>query len=201
MMIPILGYHTSPIKPKLYLIIFLTVDMVSLVVQGVGGGMAGKAFSKKQSTDTATTIMVGGIMFQLVSTCIFATLYQYVIFRGIETIRRNRPLLCLALATYLSVICMIVRGVYRSIELRQGWRGYLITNERFAIGMEGTPMLIAIIIFNIFHPERLLREACEVKASTENAYSALELGDTVKIYKPDDEIVCRHQEITLDRRI
>lgn len=198
MMIPILGYHTSPIKPKLYLIIFLTVDIISLVVQGVGGALAGMAFSKKQSTDTATTIMVGGIMFQLVSTCIFTTLYQYVLFRGFETIRRNRPLLYLALATYLSVTCMVVRCIYRSMELRQGWRGYLITNERFAIAMEGYPMLVAIIIFNIFHPERLLRDAREVQASTQNVFSALELGDRAKIRKPDDEIVCRDQEITLD---
>lgn len=197
MMIPILGQHTSPLKPKLYLIIFLTVDTISLVMQGVGGALAGQAFSKKQSTNSATNIMVAGIMFQLVSTCIFTTLYQYVVlFRGFETIRRNKPLLQLALATYLSVTCMVLRGIYRSMELRQGWRGYLITNERFAIAMEGSPMLIAIIIFNVFHPERLLREAREVKASTQNAYSALELGGTVKVHHPDNEVTSRDQEIS-----
>ncbi|KFY41545.1 hypothetical protein V494_02929 [Pseudogymnoascus sp. VKM F-4513 (FW-928)] len=196
MMIPILGQHTSPLKPKLYLIIFLTIDIISLVVQGVGGALAGQAFGKKQSTNNATTIMVAGIMFQLVSTCIFTTLYQYVLFRGFETIRRNKPLLQLALATYLSVTCMVLRGIYRSMELRQGWRGYLITNERFAIAMEGSPMLIAIVIFNVFHPERLLREAREVRESTHNAYSALELAGRVKVHHPDDEVVRRDQEIS-----
>ena len=197
-MIPILGHHTSPLKPKLYLIIFLTVDIISLVVQGVGGALAGQAFGKKQSTDTSTAIMVGGIIFQLVFTCIFTWLYQYVLFRGFPTIRRNKPLLQLASATYLAVTCMVLRGIYRSMELRQGWRGYLITNERFAIAMEGSPMLIAIILFNVFHPERLLREARKVQASTRNAYSALELGGTVKVHQHDDEVVDRGQEIALE---
>ncbi|OBT43380.1 hypothetical protein VE00_05712 [Pseudogymnoascus sp. WSF 3629] len=182
--IPVIGHNTSPLKPRLYLIIFLTVDFFSLLLQGIGGGMAGAAFSKKQDTTTATTIMVTGIIFQLCSTCVFATLYELVLYRGRNVLLRNRPLLILSSATLLSVTCMVIRGVYRSMELLQGWRGYLATNERFAIALEGSLMAISLITFNFFNPERLIREARVVAAESENqGFLAMELDRRDKAQK------------------
>lgn len=165
-LIPILGQHTSPLglKPKLYLIIFMMVDFFSLLLQAVGGGMAGSAFSAKKDTKPATNIMVSGIVFQLASTCVFVTLYEIVIFRAARTIARNRHLSILCSATLLSVTCMVIRGVYRTMELMQGWRGYLITTERFAIALEGVMMLIAVAIFNLYNPGLLLAKARETQA-------------------------------------
>jgi len=51
---------------------------------------------------------------------------------------------------------MIVRGVYRSIELIEGWRGYLITTERYFIALDGSMMIIAVAAFNFAHPGLLL---------------------------------------------
>lgn len=90
MMIPILGEHNSPLKPRLYLIIFLTVDFFSLLLQGIGGGLAGAAFSQKKDTSTATTIMVTGIIFQLASTVVFVTLLEFVLYRSIKTLHDNQ---------------------------------------------------------------------------------------------------------------
>lgn len=143
--------------------------------------MAGAAFSKKQDTSTATTIMVTGIIFQLASTCVFATLYELVLYRGREVLIRNRPLLILSSATLLSVTCMVIRGIYRSMELLQGWRGYLATNERFAIALEGTLMAISLITFNIFNPERLIREARVVAENENRRFSTMELDRRDKV--------------------
>ena len=101
--------------------------------------------------------MVTGIIFQLESTFIFITLLELVLLRSVKILQENRPLLILASVSLLSVACVVIRGVYRSMELLQGWRGYLITNERFCIALEGLLMIIAVIVFNIFHSERLLR--------------------------------------------
>lgn len=146
--------------------------------------MAGAAFSKKQDTTTATTIMVTGIIFQLGSTCVFATLYELILFRGRNMLLRNRPLLILSSATLLSVTCMVIRGVYRSMELLQGWRGYLATNERFAIALEGSLMAISLVTFNFFNPERLMREARVVTAESENqGFLTIELDRSDKAQK------------------
>ena len=37
---------------------------------------------------------------------------------------------------------MNLRGFYRSVELIQGWRGYLITHESYVIGLDAVPMVL-----------------------------------------------------------
>lgn len=158
-MVNLLGRHTSPLPPKVYIITFLIVDVVCLSLQAIGGGLAGAAFSKKTSTKPGTDTMVVGIVAQLVSTCVFALLLNYAFIKGARQIRANRNLLLLSGATLLGIGCMIIRGIYRSIELLQGWRGFLITHERYAIALEGCMMIIAVAIFNVFHPGRLIANA------------------------------------------
>lgn len=103
--------------------------------------------------------MVAGIIIQLISTCVFAVLLNIVFFRGWSTIRADTNLMLLAAATLLSVACMIIRGVYRSIELLQGWRGELITDETYVIALEGSMMFVAVAVFNIFNPGMLLAKS------------------------------------------
>jgi hypothetical protein len=64
----------------------------------------------------------------------------------------------LCMVTKFVITCMVIRGVYRTMELLQGWRGYLITHERFAIGLEGSMMAAAVIAFNILNPGKLLEK-------------------------------------------
>ncbi|KAJ9666392.1 hypothetical protein H2201_003580 [Coniosporium apollinis] len=153
--VQVLGRHTSPVPPKLYLITILCLDVICLSLQAIGGGLAGAAFSKRTDTQPGTTTMVVGIVTQLVSTCVFAVLLSVVFFRGWSAIRAER-LMLLAAATLLSVACMIIRGVYRSIELLQGWRGELITDEKYVVALEGSMMFVAVAVFNAFSPGVLL---------------------------------------------
>lgn len=172
-MVLFLGPHTSPLPPKVYIITFLVVDVVCLSLQAIGGGLAGVAFSKDTSTVPGTNTMVVGIVAQLVSTCVFAILLNYAFIKGFRQIRQNRHLILLSGATLLGIGCMIIRGVYRSIELLQGWRGYLITTERYAIALEGCMMIIAVAVFNVYHPGRLLAKAKQSVNENENAEGRL----------------------------
>jgi hypothetical protein len=108
----------------------MTVDFFSGTLQAVGGGIAGAAFNQNTDVWPGTCTMAAGIVWQFVSTCVFATLLELVISRAANDILRNRPLRCVSVATTLAVTCMVIRGVYRSIELMQGWRGYLFTHEK-----------------------------------------------------------------------
>ena len=49
-----------------------------------------------------------------------------------------------------------IPGVYRSIELHQGWTGYLMGHEVYQNVLDALPMVIAVGIFNILHPLYLL---------------------------------------------
>ncbi len=51
---------------------------------------------------------------------------------------------------------MVLRGVYRSIELVQGGRGYLIIHEGYVLGLDAVPMMIAMGVLANFNPGWLL---------------------------------------------
>ena len=121
--------------------------------------MASSEASSGKNPVTGTNIMIAGILFQLASLCVFASLFQLVVFRGWKVIRANRSLVVLCAVTMLSVACVVIRGIYRSIELLQGWTGYLISNEKFTIALDGVMILIAVGIFNVFNPGVLLGKA------------------------------------------
>lgn len=55
------------------------------------------------------------------------------------------------------------------IELSQGWTGYVITHEVYFIVLDGAMMVIAVGIFNIFHPGWLLIPAASVASAKEKS--------------------------------
>jgi RTA1 like protein len=59
-----MGRHTSPISSATYLWIFCTCDLISLVVQAIGGAMASEAASRDppSTSKRGTNIMVAGIV-------------------------------------------------------------------------------------------------------------------------------------------
>lgn len=154
------GRESSILKPSLYLWIFVTCDIVSLVVQAVGGGMAsGQATKVHGNTAPGTHVMVAGIVFQLFSITIF-------VFCAADFIRRTMrrrllqqltgSVIPLLGAMILSVLCIYARSIYRTIELLQGWTGYLITHESYFVGLDGAMMVVAVTVFNVLHPGWLL---------------------------------------------
>jgi len=156
--IALLGRSTSPLPlpPKVYLWTFLAIDVTCLVLQAVGGGLASSAFGRDADPKVGTNIMVGGIIAQLVFTILFGFVLFIVLWRGRAQIKPSKPLTALSAATSTAVLCMIARGVYRAIELAQGWRGELITNEVYFCVLDGALMLIAVGIFNFWNPGTLL---------------------------------------------
>lgn len=111
--------------------------------------------------DTApgTHIMVAGIVFQLFSITVFVVCAADFIRR---TMRRRLlqqltgSVIPLLGAMILSILCIYVRSIYRTIELSQGWSGFLITHEKYFIALDGAMMFVAVAVFNILHPGWLL---------------------------------------------
>ncbi|BCS04534.1 RTA1 domain-containing protein [Aspergillus luchuensis] len=157
--VSIIGQDKSPLTPKQYLVIFMTVDFWSLLLQAVGGGIAGAAFGAHTSYWPGTYTMVAGIIWQLVSTCVFTTLLEYVIYRAIYQIARNSSLRKITSSLMIACTCMVARGIYRSMELMNGWEGYLFTHEIYAIILDALVMFIASLTLAIWNPAALIEEA------------------------------------------
>ena len=163
--------------------IFASFDLLSIIIQAIGGGKASKASSAEpqESTATGTHLMMGGIIIQLVSMCIFAILFLWFIWNTRAIARTTRIHLLLA-ATSLSAACIIIRNFYRAVELSQGWTGYLITHEVYFAVLDGMLMVIASAVFNIIHPAwfmeqpsrnvNMVEEVTEEKTATSSRFWA-----------------------------
>ncbi|KAL2789110.1 RTA1 like protein-domain-containing protein [Aspergillus keveii] len=139
-----LGRHVSPFPPKTDLFICSIIDVAYLTIQATGGGLAGAAYSSGASTQPGTTTMIAGVIAHLVAAVIFSFLLVFM--------KANRPLLNVALATVFATLMMIMRNVYKSIELSEGWRGYLITHERYVLALDALPMALCMGVFAVVNP-------------------------------------------------
>ena len=99
--------------------------------------------------------MVAGILFQLCSVIVFSVLFFIVVKKALSShseVLKERKVRAIIAGTTLSVVCVTIRSIYRTIELSEGWSGFLITHESYFIGLDGVMMLIAVGVFNIVHP-------------------------------------------------
>jgi len=72
-LIVIYGAHIAPFAPKTYTYTFVACDVVSLILQATGGGLAASA-NTKADQDTGVDVMIAGLVFQVVSIALFISL-------------------------------------------------------------------------------------------------------------------------------
>lgn len=155
------GRTSSLLSPTAYLIIFCICDGISLAVQAVGGALASIAQKNGTSTGTGTNIMVTGIVFQMAAMTVFVFLLgdflRRVVWRmgGMRKLPRGAALVLPAMVS--SVVTIYIRSIYRTVELLQGWRGYLIVHERYFIALAAAMMALAVAVYNVFDPAVLLQ--------------------------------------------
>ncbi|KAJ7474025.1 RTA1 like protein-domain-containing protein [Mycena latifolia] len=149
-----LGPRYCRLAPKTYSMIFLGCDLVALAVQGVGGALASLAVGHKKSPETGGHIMLGGIVFQMAA----ITAYVFLATEFLVRYATDAPIAAqhgkghrgaltprlkmLVGALTLNTLCLIVRAIYRTIELID----------------DGAMIVLAIFIVNFAHPGMLLKE-------------------------------------------
>ncbi|OJD34052.1 rta1 domain protein [Diplodia corticola] len=143
----------SPLRPHTYLALFLSADLVSLLLQAIGGGMASVAAAALPPGDTApgTRIMVGGILFQLAAMTVFVGLIVAFVVRG-RGRRLGGRVRCGVGAMAGCAGLVYVRCVYRAVELLGGWEGWVATHEVWFLALDGGVMVGAVGVFNSVHP-------------------------------------------------
>lgn len=161
-LITVYGYSLSYLHPDRYLQIFLACDCVSLLLQGIGGTMASVAMNRLDgNTAPGTHTMLAGIIFQAASTTVFMVCALSFTTRALKSRRAlasKWKLRTLLGAMAVTTTCIQARCVYRTIELFQGWKGYLITREMYMVWFDAVLMLIASGIMTLAHPGWLLPE-------------------------------------------
>jgi len=55
-----------------------------------------------------------------------------------------------------STLCILIRSVYRTIELSNGFEGFIIHQQQLFNWLDGAMIVLALATWNILHPGRLL---------------------------------------------
>lgn len=169
------GESNSRIKAKLYPWIFIPCDIIALTLQAAGGGMSASApLDDPDFLQLGTDIMVAGLAFQVVVMFVFIALASDFAFRTYRNVklngrantldpkhdqlRRSFAFRGFIIALMLATILIFTRCVFRVAELSDGWEGELAKNEGLFYGLESTPVIVAVLLLNIFNPNFCYKE-------------------------------------------
>lgn len=159
------GDRYAAMKPASYSAVFISCDIIALVLQGLGGFLASGRGTSRRSLGKG--IMIGGAAFQAATLLIFLVLHALVV-RNIRrekysenfsfqyaSIRTRRMFHLLAPFTMLSALFVFVRSIYRVAEFCNGIRGPLIMNEVYFLTLDSLMILLAALPFFV-HPGMML---------------------------------------------
>lgn len=154
------------IRPTRVTLIFVLSDVTTFLVQAGGGGISASAGGDQDKVDLGSKVFFVGLILQLVSFIVFMLLAARWIFRvwkyepATWTCDSHLPWFkdwrSLAGAMWISFVCILVRCIFRTIELSEGYQGHLTTTESYFYLFDVIPILNALIQFIPFWPGRFI---------------------------------------------
>ncbi|PMD53612.1 RTA1 like protein, partial [Hyaloscypha bicolor E] len=155
------GIEHSRFQPRTYAITFMSCDFTSLVLQSIGGGITSTS-GNKVTSDTGVHIMVAGLALQVFSLILFMVLclefgwhvrHSRKDFRErFADLRSTDAFRAFKYALAISTTAIVIRSVYRVVELSGGFGGALANNQAAFMVLEGSMVIIAVLAMTVFHP-------------------------------------------------
>ncbi|KAF2670790.1 RTA1-domain-containing protein [Microthyrium microscopicum] len=144
----------SRFAPKLFIWIFIPFDILSLVLQAIGGAMSSSSNGK---SSTAVNIALAGLSIQVITLFFFCVLIvDYAIrSRSVWTkaaLPTRFKVFCGFLA--LATILILIRCSYRIFELSEGYsrNSKALRDEGLFIGLESVMVIVAAYCLVVAHP-------------------------------------------------
>ncbi|UZJ53744.1 hypothetical protein CBS101457_003064 [Exobasidium rhododendri] len=145
----------SPIKPKYIIIVFVSIDILSLVIQAAGSGLAATSMEDFDAVSTINgkgDIVVAGLAIQLVGYIFFNILF-ITFWWKLEPGKVDRRFL---IAVYSSAILVFTRSTFRTVEMSVGWVGKIAVTEWCFLTFDATMISLAVIILILVSPTKYL---------------------------------------------
>ncbi|KAI8650990.1 hypothetical protein NCS57_01434600 [Fusarium keratoplasticum] len=176
------GSEWSLFRPALLPWILVGSDMVSIAVQGTGGAVAPMASSKsgkeaQDLMDIGNGLLLGGTIFQVVNMVVCGGIMLLYLWKRQQSLGRFRSRLgssdlqdsgkasggkgqydfeaTLKVYIWSLVVAynlILVRCIYRAIEMASGWGSDIMKTEAIFITFESHMILTAVALMTIFHP-------------------------------------------------
>ncbi|KAH7369216.1 RTA1 like protein [Plectosphaerella cucumerina] len=197
-----LNPNLSRIRPRLYPWIFLPADMSCLVVQAIGGGLAGAAGNKNPKLlQGGNRAIIAGVALQVVVLLAFGVLgvdYWVRLRKWVRAVdaaggvlegedeemtRRAMKLyreprfrkFSYAIAGAFAAI--LTRCIYRIAEMAGGWGNHIMQDEISFIILDSVLILVAVTLLTVFHPG-LFFPAMATGAKRKGGEESVTGGDT-----------------------
>jgi hypothetical protein len=156
------GQHLSRFKPRTYTLVFCTCDIISLVLQALGGAIASTA-NTVSSSDLGKNIMLAGLGFQVFSLILFGLAsgeFALRVLKGKGTwnpryieLVNSKLFKSFLVGLVIASVTIFARSVYRCIELSGGFNGTLfVSDEALFMVMEGVMLVLATTCLTLLHP-------------------------------------------------
>jgi hypothetical protein len=155
------GESVSRFRPRTYTLIFCGCDILSLILQAAGGGMASSA-DTSDSVQIGINVMIAGLGFQVFSLVVFSTMaieYAVRVYRRPaewnmthSSLYNSKRWHAFLLALLVATFTILVRSVFRVAELSGGFHGSLANNEPSFMVLEGAMIAIATGCLTVLHP-------------------------------------------------
>lgn len=125
-----------------------------------GGGMLAKADSESKMK-LGENMIIGGLVVQLLFFGFFIVVAVVFHRRMLSTpfhvmADAGMPWTRYIMVLYAASALIMIRSIYRVAEYVQGTTGYLQSHEAFIYFFDATLMFICCLLFNVFHPSKLL---------------------------------------------
>ncbi|KAJ5088562.1 sphingoid long-chain base transporter RSB1 [Penicillium angulare] len=153
-----LGSEACRFPVKVYVWVFVPCDIVSLILQAVGGALSSSSVGSDKSGEYIT---IAGLVFQVFTLAVFTAmaldyLFRYMSYRKSQQLNQ-RTILSTRLGIFgvffsASIIFILIRCCYRIAELSQGYSGSMFHDQPLFIVLESVMVILAVFALNIAQP-------------------------------------------------
>jgi hypothetical protein len=140
------GSSISRIRPAWYTYIFITCDVLSIALQGAGGGLASAAEGPGSLMDAGNNLMMAGLSFQVFTLAVFALLaaeYAVRVYRhrnelnsDTYQLRKSKRFRGFLVAIIVAYLAIQIRCTYRIAEMAGGWGNTIMRDETLFIALD-----------------------------------------------------------------
>ncbi|KPI43631.1 Sphingoid long-chain base transporter RSB1 [Cyphellophora attinorum] len=157
------------LKPKTITLGFICCDMISLVLQAAGGGLASAA-KTEGARQKGVNVMISGLSTQVVATTVFCCVCMHLMWnvkqgrpemvnRESEAFRRTSRFRMFLVAIGVATITILIRCIFRVAELSKGFKSKLANDETMFEVWDTTMMIICVAALMAAHPGLTLGHA------------------------------------------
>ncbi|KAL4869078.1 RTA-like protein [Aspergillus spectabilis] len=164
----VLGRQFSLLRAEWYSWIFITCDLISLSLQGAGGGLAASAGHDIEMQNAGSSVMLAGVVWQVVTLTVFAVISVHFFLqvktaskirlsREAREVWESRKFWVFCWGVGISFFTTYARCVYCIAEMAGGWRNPILQDEIGFIVLESAMCSVAVVALCITHPAYCFR--------------------------------------------